>query len=229
MISSAAVCPTPPGEKPYHIARFVEEVDSVRRALQLDRVILYGHSWGSILAIEYLATGHGAGVEKLVMGGAIASIPQFVAGTLRLAGQLPDGQGARLVALETSGRRRDPDYEKLIDVFYKTYVLRTAPTPDATATFAFLAKSPAYRVMNGPNEITVTGNLKGWDRRKELRRIAIPTLIVTGQYDEVSLDCHETIRNGINGSRLEVLPNCSHLAMQESPETYTRLLRSFLT
>ncbi|HTJ26575.1 MAG TPA: alpha/beta fold hydrolase [Candidatus Limnocylindria bacterium] len=50
---------SPRGEGPYHIARFVAEVDAVREALGLQRVILYGHSWGTMLAIEYFVTGHG--------------------------------------------------------------------------------------------------------------------------------------------------------------------------
>jgi len=32
---------------------FVEEVDEVRRGLGLDQFVLYGHSWGGLLAIDY--------------------------------------------------------------------------------------------------------------------------------------------------------------------------------
>jgi proline iminopeptidase len=56
----------------------------------------------------------------------------------------------------------------------------------------------------------------------------LPTLITTGEFDEVTLDCHETIRAGIAGSRLEVMPGCSHLTMNEEPEAYTRLVGGFL-
>jgi pimeloyl-ACP methyl ester carboxylesterase len=34
--------------------RSVDEVDAVRDALGLDRVLLLGHSWGALLAVEYL-------------------------------------------------------------------------------------------------------------------------------------------------------------------------------
>jgi proline iminopeptidase len=218
----------PHGDGPYHIARFVAEVDAVRKALGLERVILYGHSWGTMLAIEYFATGHGAGVEKLIMGGALASVPQAVEGQFRMIAALPNGAGPRLLELERSGHTRGTEYEKLVDLFYKTYVLRTKPTPDTLASFAYVAKSPAYAIMNGPNEFTITGNLKHWDRRKDLGSITVPTLLLTGQYDEVSLACHETIHHGVRGSRLEVIPNCSHMAMQEAPADYVRRTRAFL-
>ena len=70
----------PEEERWYQIARFVEEVDAVRAALGLDRIVLFGNSWGSMLAIEYMIRGAETGVdrrvEKLVLSGALASVPQ---------------------------------------------------------------------------------------------------------------------------------------------------------
>jgi proline iminopeptidase len=82
--------------------------------------------------------------------------------------------------------------------------------------------------MNGPNEFTIVGVIKDWDRRKNLGSIQVPTLITTGQYDEVTLDCHETIREGIKGSKLEVFKDCSHMTMDEQPAQYVTSLRRFL-
>src|SRR5688500_10536353 len=48
------------------VGRFVRELDSLRRALRLDRIHLYGHSWGSMLALEYLAT-NPAGIASLTL------------------------------------------------------------------------------------------------------------------------------------------------------------------
>ena len=48
--------------------------------------------------------------------------------------------------------------------------------PDAQVSFDALAKSIAYRVMNGPNEFTIVGVIKDWDRRKDLGKIHKPTL-----------------------------------------------------
>jgi proline iminopeptidase len=53
-------------------------------------------------------------------------------------------------------------------------------------------------------------------------------MIVTGTYDEVTLDCHPTIQKGIKGSKLVILPGCSHMAMDEKPELYVSTLRKFM-
>jgi proline iminopeptidase len=219
----------PADESVYTIQRSIDEVDAVRKALDLDRVILYGHSWGTLQAIEYLCQGRGAGVERLILSGALASVPQVTAGLQRLIAAMPDGFAAKLRALEMAGKTATPEYAAIAQTFYDNFVLRTKPSADALVSFEALSTSIAYRVLNGPNEFTITGKIKDWDRRKDLKAITQKTLITTGEFDEITLDCHETIRDGIAGSaQLVVMANCSHMTMVEQPEQYNALVRSFL-
>jgi proline iminopeptidase len=221
---------SPPDEKTYTIQRSVDEVDAVRKALGLDRIVLYGHSWGSMLAIEYMCQGRGRGVEKLVLGGALASTPQAVAGMQRLIDGLPEGKGKRLHELEAAHQEASPEYQQIVELFYATHLCRAdPPPPEFLQSVEILGKSIAYRVMNGPNEFTITGVIKDWDRRKDLGRIKVPTYITTGEFDEVTLDCHETIRDGIKGSRLEVFKGCSHMTMDEKPAEYVAAVRRFIS
>ncbi|MFT4251702.1 MAG: proline iminopeptidase-family hydrolase [Caulobacter sp.] len=219
----------PDDDGAYSIQRSVDEVDAVRAALGLDRVALLGHSWGALLAVEYLCQGRGRGVDRLILSGAMASIPQVVAGFERLFATMPDGWGAKIHALEKAGKTGTPEYAELVQRFYDAFVLRVPPSPDVLATLEALAKSPAYRVLNGPNEFTIVGKIKDWDRRKDLGAITQKTLITTGEFDEITLDCHETLRDGIAGpARLAVMAGCSHLTMNEQPARYVALLRGFL-
>ena len=221
---------SPNDESIYTIQRSIDEIDAVRTALSLDRVILYGHSWGTLQAIEYLCQGRGAGVEKLILAGALASVPQAVAGLRRRITGMPDGFARRLRALETAGKTATPEYAALTQKFYDNFVLRTKPSADALDSFEALSKSIAYRVLNGPNEFTITGKIKDWDRHRDLKAITQKTLITTGDFDEITLDCHETIRDGIAGSaRLVVMADCSHMTMVERPEQYNALIRGFLS
>lgn len=219
---------SPPDEKIYTIQRSVDEVDAVRKALGLEKIVLFGHSWGAMLAIEYLCQGRGVGVEKLVLGGALASVPQASAGMQRLLAALPDGKGQRLKALEAAGKQADPEYQAIVNLFYQTHLCRADPTGSFAQSGEVISKSIAYRVMNGPNEFTITGVIKDWDRRKDLGLIKLPTLITTGEFDEVTLDCHETIRDGIAGSKLVVMKDCSHATMDEKPAEYNALVREFI-
>jgi proline iminopeptidase len=219
----------PDDDSVYTIQRSVDEVDAVRSALGLDRVVLLGHSWGALLAVEYLCQGRGRGVERLILSGAMASIPQVMAGFDRLFASMPNGWAAKIHALEKAGKTATPEYAELVQTFYDAFVLRVPPSPEVLATLEALSRSPAYRVLNGPNEFTIVGKIKDWDRRKDLKAITQKTLITTGEFDEITLDCHETLRDGIAGpARLAVMTGCSHLTMNEKPAQYNALLRDFM-
>jgi proline iminopeptidase len=213
----------------YTIQRSVDEVDAVRRALGLHGVILYGHSRGSMLAIEYLCQGRGSRVRKLVLAGALASEPQYLAGTRRLLAQMPNQAGERILALDAAGRSDTPEYHRLVQAFYDLYVCRREPLPrEVQETYDSLGKSIAYGVMNGPNEFTVTGVIRDWDRRSDLSPLRLPTYITTGEFDEVMLACHQTIQRAIKGSKLRIFSGCSHLTMNEKPREYVSAVRRFL-
>lgn len=85
----------------------------------------------------------------------MASIPQVMAGFDRLFASMPDGWGDKIHALKTAGKTATPEYAELVQKFCDAFVLRVPPSPEVLATLAPLAKSPAYRVLNGPNEFTI--------------------------------------------------------------------------
>jgi proline iminopeptidase len=220
----------PEDESLYTVARSVEELDAVRNALGLDRIVLFGNSWGAMLAIEYFVTCGSPGVERLVLSGAAASGPQTVAGMRRLIDALPNGAGVRMKELEAAGQQQSSEYQSLVELFYRRHFCRAQPwPPEVLATADNVSRSPAYKIMWGPNEFTATGPLKDWERRSDLGALRVPTLLTTGQHDEVTLDCHTTILEQVPGSQLLVFEGCSHLTMNEKPMEYVRALRAFIT
>ena len=215
----------------WRIERFCDEIDSLRDRLGLGKVILYGHSWGGWLALEYLARrGDAASVEALILASTSASVHQFVAGAHRLLRAMPGGVADRLARLEAEGKTQSDEYGRLVGRFYDAHLINMAHPPAfAGASGRNLATSRTYPVMNGPNEFTVTGNLRTWDRTAFLRHIHVPTLVLAGSLDEFTLDCSQTLHRAIRGSRLVILPGARHLGMVEQPRAYLAALRGFLS
>ena len=82
--------------------------------------------------------------------------------------------------------------------------------------------------MNGPNEFTVIGNLKDWDRTARLGEIDVPTLITVGRHDEITPACARTLHAGIRSSQLVVFEHSAHMAHLEEPQRYRQVLERFL-
>ena len=69
----------PKDESLWTIDRFVNEVEQVRQALNLnkDNFILLGHSWGGILGIEY-ALKYQNNLKALIISNMVPSIPDYI-------------------------------------------------------------------------------------------------------------------------------------------------------
>jgi proline-specific peptidase len=207
---------------------FVAEVSRVRDALGLNTVHLFGQSWGGWLAVEYMLSDP-SGVVSLVLASTSASIPQFVAGAARLKAALPPDVYHALQQHEAAGDLDHPDYQAAVREFYSRHVCRLDPWPECLLrTVRNLDGNTVYETMNGPNEFTVVGNLKDWDRVDRLGEIKVPTLITVGRYDEITPACAETLRRGIAKAELRLFPDSSHTAHLEETEAYIRVVQDFL-
>jgi L-proline amide hydrolase len=204
---------------------FVHEVDAVRDALGLERIHLFGNSWGGMLAMEYALT-QPAGLESLTLASSPASIPQWVEETGKLRAVLPTDVQATLDRHEAAGTVHDEEYVAACMEFYKRHVCRVWPFPDyVERSFAQLGE--VYETMNGPSEFHVVGTLREWSVVDRLGEIGVPTLVVSGEHDEATPAINRTVAEGVAGARSVILDGCSHMAHVERTEDYLALLDEF--
>jgi len=209
---------------------FVEEVGVVCQALGLERVHLFGQSWGGMLAMEY-ALKKPNGLTSLILADSPASMPQWIAEANRLRAELPPDVQETLLRHEKAGTTSDPAYEEAMLVFYRRHVCRIDPWPDCLIrTWEKLKQDPeVYLTMNGPSEFFVTGTLKNWSIVNRLSEIDVPTLLLSGRYDEATPAIMETVHRGIRGSEWVIFENSSHMPHLEESERYLKVLADFLS
>ena len=208
--------------------RACEEVDDVRAALGLEHCHLLGQSWGGWLAIEYLCRGT-TGIDRVVLASTSASMRQFGEESLRLIHALPPAVCETILELSEARQYDDPAFVAASMEFYRRHVCRLDPWPEAMILTADeLDGNQVYLTMNGPNEFTLVGTLKDWDRQADLSRIAQPTLITCGRFDEITPACSETILAGIPDGRMVVFEESAHCAHLEELELYTATVEAFL-
>lgn len=211
----------------YTVEGYVERLAQVRKALGLDEVILYGHSWGSMLATDYLLGGP-AGVKGVVLAGPALSIPRWEADADTLLATLPDSLQRVIHAAEAAGAFETPAYRAAMGEYYGRYLCRMQPWPAAMdSAFAHMGAF-VYGYMEGPSEFTITGTLKHYDRTADLGRLDLPTLFLVGEYDEARPATAAYYQGLVKGSKLVVIPDAGHCAMADHPAEYVAALRTFL-
>ncbi len=221
---------TPPNPAMWTVDLYVEEVGAVRAALGLDRVHILGQSWGGMLGMEYALT-QPDGLASLTVADSPASMLQWVAEANRLRADLPPEVQRTLLEHEAAGTTDDPAYEQALEMFYRRHVCRLDPWPEyVTRAFANIAANPeVYHIMNGPSEFHVIGTLKEWDITARLGEIGVPTLVISGRYDEATPAIAETVHQGIPGSEWVLFEHSSHMPHAEEPERFMQVLDRFLT
>ena len=219
----------------WNIDRFVEEVEQVRKALNLDsnNFYLYGQSWGGILAIEY-ALKYQSNLKGLIISNMMSSIPDYVTYANDILGPQLDTEVLRKIKeFETNNDFSNPQYLKLIETYYyPEHVLRMPleswPEP-VNRSFSKLV-GQIYVTMQGPSEFGVVGDakLKNWDRSSYLKNISIPTLTIGAEYDTMDPRHMKWMANEVKQGRYLYCPKGSHLTMYDDPEVYFDGLIKFL-
>jgi L-proline amide hydrolase len=205
---------------------FRDELDAVREQLGLGRIHLLGTSWGGMLAQEHVLSG-GQGIVSLVLSSTLANLALWNEEQLKLKAQLPPGVIEVLDRHEQAGTYDDPEYEEAMEVYFDRHFYRgPKPRPELEA-MALGKATDVYRAMQGPNEWTTTGALKGWDTRARLNEIDVPTLVVRGRHDMCTEPVAAELVNGIRGAREVVLEESSHTPVLEETERYLRAIADF--
>jgi proline-specific peptidase len=205
---------------------FVEEVGAVREALGLDRVHLFGHSWGGWLALEY-SLGHPDGLVSLILAGTCPGLPAFAAETRRLKESLPADVQEVLDRHETEGTTGDAAYQEAAMAYYTRWVIRRQPWPEHVMRSFAHANEDVYGAMQGP-EWNVTGNLKSWDVTARLGELDLPVLVTSGRYDEMTPALVRPLVDGLRDVEWVLFEHSAHLTTAEEPERYRETLESFL-
>ena len=210
---------------------FVRELQNLVEHLGIaDRHHVLGQSWGGFLAQEYALT-QPHGLRSLTLANTAASFPDFLAEANRLRAELPPEVEATLRRHEAAGTTGDPEYEDACMVFYKRHLCRLDEWPEeVTRAFDEIGKDPTvYHTMNGPSEFHVIGSLKDWQAKDRLGRIGVPTLVISGRYDEATPALQETLGEGIPDTEQVILAESSHMPFWEERDAFMAAVSDWLT
>jgi len=217
-----------PQDIEWSVAVFCDELLALRDQLGLDRIHLLGTSWGGMLALEHVLSG-AEGIVSLVLSSTLASVDEWAAEQRRLRTALPPAVVEVLDRHESAGTYDDPEYERAMEAYFDRHFYRGPKPREELERMAAEKSTEVYRAMQGPNEWTVTGALRGWDVRHRLNEIDVPTMVIRGRYDMCTDVIAATLVNAIRGAREVVLEESSHTPVLEETDRYLNAVGGFLS
>jgi len=217
----------------WSLPRYVEEIEQVRKALNLtsDNFYLLGHSWGAILAMDY-AVKYQQNIKGLILSSMMCDAIDYDNYAADVLSKQMDSKVLdTIMTIEKNNDFNNPKYMQLLmPHFYAKHICRIPlaewPEP-VTRSFAKINAS-LYVTMQGPSEFGIAGNLEKWSRKNDLKNITTPTLTVGAKYDTMDPEHMKWMASELPNGSFLYCANGSHMCFYDDQETYMEGLIKFI-
>jgi proline iminopeptidase len=212
----------------FTIEYFVEELDQVVRHLEYPSFHLLGHSWGSVLALEY-AIAHPDRISSLILGSPCISLPNWNRDVDALIARLSPAAQRGVRRARESGDYTGEEFQIALEEFDRKH-LRGMPH-NCTELVQSIAHSGAllYTTMWGTCEFITNGTLSTYDGRSLLPRLQCPTVYFCGRHDEATPRSLAEYASLTPAARLKVFPASAHHPHLSERDSFRKWLRAELS
>lgn len=208
---------------------WIEEFYALREALDLQDIHLFGNSWGGMLGMLCMIK-NDTGVRSFVINSSPVRIATWLSEAKRLISYLPDTMRTALQKAEESNDYETPAAKAACDEYYKRHVvgLYKKDYPNYLKD-SFSGAGESYRIMQGASEFVVTGKMRDWDLREEVKKIRIPCMALSGTDDEGT---PLVIKEGVDlipGCTWKLIQGAPHISHITHPQTCLKAVEDFIS
>lgn len=199
-----------------NLKQFTDDIETLRTSLGLNQIALFGHSWGSLLAMNY-AINYPDHVAKLIL---VDSMPADLPGkfsALQALNQLLEPIAQEIAPLGDYNQLKKLTAEEIVALnrkLYSVYFYHSQDVEKMTLDMTVEAALSGFKVSQ-----MMMQDLYG-DMLPQLAKLKVPTTVIIGEQDFVPLSTSEDIAKAIPGAKLVVIPNSGHFPFIENPDGF---------
>jgi len=209
------------------VDHFVEQLEEFRKGLGLTEFYLYGHSWGTMLGVDYYLK-YPKAVKAMILASPALSVKKWTEDANILIAELPDSIQKSIEQHTISGNFESTEYQHAVGVYYLKYLARRQPwSADLDSAFNNL-NHEIYNYMWGPSEFTALGTLKTYERADNLPEIKVPTLFTTGEFDEATPATVKYYQSLVPNSQFKAISGSGHITMHDNTAENNQVISEFL-
>lgn len=219
----------------YTFGRDVQDIEALRLALGLGKIAVYGQSYGGLVAQAY-ALEYPSSLTHLVLGNSFHGAEMWQKGlndtwNMQLENQMPE-LWARLQDLRRQGGVScDSEYQKIESEIPMALPYYYDPTNSEEGNYSSLdVNLDVYCQIAGPDaDVVLGGQLASVDFRSRLRKVAVPTLVLAGRFDRISIPRFAVqYRHLMPQAQFVMFEKSGHMPFVEESEKHFDVVRGFL-
>jgi len=222
--------------KEYTLARDIEDIDGLRKALHFGKLNVLGHSYGGVVAQGY-ALKYPEHVNHLILASTFHSYLMWQANddnsNHEIKTNYPEVWDSLMIIREAGAVSSDPQHQRIYGKvpygFLYTY------NPD---NFLSRGKKPYpntfnpklyYQMVGRDGDFIVGSDIGNFDYRKELKNLKMPVLIYGGRYDRVAVPVMmEKFKEYCPQAKFVMFEKSGHNPQIEQPSELFPLIENFL-
>jgi proline iminopeptidase len=216
----------------YTFERDVDDIEGIRKALNLEKINVLGHSYGGMVAQAY-ALKYPNSVKRLILANSLFSAEMWQAtidnANYEIRNQYPEIwakiEEIRIKGMHAKGKELQEILNKVplgLTYFYNPF----------NADKCTLEFNPDvyYSIAGGDADFIIGGDISKLDFRTELKNLKIPTLIIAGRFDRCVLP-RFAVQYKLYAPQAEFImfEKVGHFPFVEDPEMMFEVLREFLS
>lgn len=211
-----------------NIDQFSQDIESLRSQLGYEKMNLLGHSWGAMLAMNYVIK-YPQNVTSLIL---LNSAPVSESGEQAfrevLAARIKSIQEKMSTFFDEQAVQQlnAEQINQLYRDLFSIYFYESNKVEELSLKMSHKAALNGFRVrpLLLDSSSKVRQNLS-----ISLRALKVPTLIIHGDHDIVPPNTAQEIKETISESKIIYLKNCDHFPYIEAPEMLFSSIKSFLS
>jgi pimeloyl-ACP methyl ester carboxylesterase len=203
------------------LAQWGDDVKAICDALGIEEPIVYGNSFGGMVAMAYAAR-HPDHPAKLILSSTAARI------RLDITSKIMEERGGK-IARDIAERFWNTNDEQAYADYMRVCMPLYNPPSELSADQEAVRKRAIMRPETGRH--FALGEMKTMDLRAGLAKVACPTLILAGTYDPITpVVCSEDIRDALPKGigELEIFDGAGHGVHRDRPDEAEFVIRGFL-
>lgn len=208
------------------LSYFVDDIEEMRKAFGIQKLILLGHSFGGLLAENYAAK-YPSNLKALILVSPAAHDSKYtIEASKVITGRTTqqDLADRQTVMSSSEFKKGDPKaYEKLFRINFRTGFANKTLIDSLQLSFPkdYEERSMVLRKMYPENWF--------YSPSTKFANILCPVLIIYGEFDAMPKACYEDLQARILKPTLVAIPNAGHFPFIEAKEQFFAETEKFLT
>lgn len=218
----------PKQEAAYSMRLILDDIEHLRKHLGVTRMVIVGHSYGSMLALEYAAS-HPEHVARMVL---VSAVPDEIAALNRECGRLRvENSSAYALAKKAADQPGDPDcipFEGFKGPDRRAYFEMAAGDRPGTLEKLEQADKAEGVTLGGPAHAALAEPSIHY-RFDRPRQLTMPILAISGAKDRIAdPEPVADLMARIGKGRMVELRDAGHFAYVDDPNRFAREMFAFL-